>query len=129
MAYELLHGETPWECKTEKELIDKMTRIPVRFRESLKISEPLKDFIKKCLEVDEKKRMSLDDLKYWLNGGKISSNTAGEVYPLGLKQENLPPKLNLSHKPVSNIDKLSYGNTEVPDRISSRSHRHAMSNK
>jgi len=52
--------------------------------------------------------MSLEDLKIWLNGGQISI-TAGDVYPLGIKQENLPPKLNLSHKPISNIDKLSYG--------------------
>lgn len=45
-----------------------MTRIPVRFRESLNISEPVKMFIKKCLEVDESKRMSLDDLKQWIAG-------------------------------------------------------------
>lgn len=32
MAYELLHGDTPWQCKTERELIDKMQRIPVKFR-------------------------------------------------------------------------------------------------
>lgn len=32
MVYELLHGETPWECRTEKELMDKMVRIPVKFR-------------------------------------------------------------------------------------------------
>jgi serine/threonine protein kinase len=24
MIFELLHGETPWECKTEKELMDKI---------------------------------------------------------------------------------------------------------
>lgn len=48
-----------------------MTRIPVRFRETLKISEPMKDFIKKCLEVDEKERMSLEDLKSWLSGSSI----------------------------------------------------------
>lgn len=45
-----------------------MTRIPVRFRDSLKISQPLKEFIKKCLEVDERQRMSLEDLKGWLGG-------------------------------------------------------------
>jgi serine/threonine protein kinase len=55
----MLHGETPWECRTEKELIDKMTRIPVKFRDSLNISSPTKDFIRKCLEVDERKRMAL----------------------------------------------------------------------
>jgi serine/threonine-protein kinase ULK/ATG1 len=49
MAFEMLHGETPWECRTEKELIDKMTRIPVKFRDTLNISSPTKNFIKKCL--------------------------------------------------------------------------------
>lgn len=44
-----------------------MTRIPVRFRDTLKISEPTKDFIKKCLEVEERDRMSLEDLKAWMN--------------------------------------------------------------
>lgn len=50
IIYELLHGETPWECKTEKELMDKMVRVPVTF--TVKVSEELKNFIKKCLEVD-----------------------------------------------------------------------------
>jgi hypothetical protein len=49
MLFELLHGETPWECKTEKELMEKMVRIPVKFRDSLNISEEMKRFIKKCL--------------------------------------------------------------------------------
>ena len=65
MLFELLHGETPWECKTEKELMEKMVRIPVRFRETLGISEETKQFIKKCLEVSEDQRMSLGDLKEW----------------------------------------------------------------
>lgn len=43
-----------------------MTRIPVKFRDSLNISSPTKDFIKKCLEVEENKRMSLEDLKSWM---------------------------------------------------------------
>jgi serine/threonine-protein kinase ULK/ATG1 len=42
IVYELLHGETPWECKTESELIDKMTRVPVRFRESIPVSKETK---------------------------------------------------------------------------------------
>lgn len=65
-----------------------MTRIPVRFRESLKISEPMKNFIKKCLEVDERKRMSLEDLKMWLEDNKISPSTSdsGEILPLRMRQ-------------------------------------------
>lgn len=36
-----------------------MVRIPIKFKESLKISSDMKDFIRKCLETDENKRMSL----------------------------------------------------------------------
>lgn len=67
MAYEMLHGDTPWQCKTEKELIEKMVKIPVKFRDSLKISSDLKDFIRKCLEISETKRMSLEGLVEWIN--------------------------------------------------------------
>lgn len=67
MAYEMLHGDTPWQCKTEKELIEKMVKIPVKFRDSLKISSDLKDFIRKCLEISEAKRMSLEGLVEWIN--------------------------------------------------------------
>jgi serine/threonine protein kinase len=45
--------------------MDKMVRIPVKFRDSLGISEDIKNFIRKCLEVDEEKRMSLSEMKNW----------------------------------------------------------------
>ena len=67
MAYEMVHGDTPWQCKTERELIDKMQRIPVKFRESLKLSENFKNFISKCLEINESKRMTVEGLKAWLD--------------------------------------------------------------
>lgn len=67
MAFEMLHGDTPWQCKTQKELIDKMVRIPIKFKDSLKISNNMKDFIRKCLETDETKRMSLQGLKEWIS--------------------------------------------------------------
>lgn len=60
MIYELLHGETPWECKTEKELMDKMVKVPVKFRDAIPVSQDLKYFIRRCLEVDERKRMTPD---------------------------------------------------------------------
>lgn len=49
MAYEMLHGKTPWDCRTEAELISKMTKVPVSFKRSVSISESMKKFIKKCL--------------------------------------------------------------------------------
>lgn len=70
-----------------------MTRIPVKFRDSLNITSPTKDFIKKCLEVDEKKRMSLQDLKSWMQG-----STGGLI-------KNQESALNL-RKPFTNIENL-----------------------
>jgi serine/threonine-protein kinase ULK2 len=67
MIYEMLHGETPWECRTESELIDKMTKIPVRFKETISVSKEVKEFIRKCLEIDETKRMGLSDLREWIS--------------------------------------------------------------
>ena len=52
MAFEMLHGDTPWQCKTERELIDKMQRIPVKFRDSLQLSDNIKNFIRKCLDIN-----------------------------------------------------------------------------
>jgi serine/threonine protein kinase len=51
LTYEMLYGETPWQCKTEKELIDKIVRVPIKFRESVGVSEEIKMFIRKCLDV------------------------------------------------------------------------------
>lgn len=50
-----------------------MVRIPVKFRDSLGISEDIKTFIRKCLEVDEEKRMSLTEMKNW-NNSKGNAN-------------------------------------------------------
>jgi hypothetical protein len=43
-----------------------MTKIPVKFKDSLKLSTDFKDFIRKCLEISESKRMSLEGLKQWI---------------------------------------------------------------
>lgn len=42
-----------------------MTKIPVKFKSHIPISDNLKDFILRCLEVNETRRMSLHDLKQW----------------------------------------------------------------
>lgn len=81
MIFEMLHGETPWECRTESELIEKMTRVPVKFRENLGISQEIKDFIKKCLEVDETRRMGLVDLKQWCVTNKVHPQSSENDVP------------------------------------------------
>lgn len=81
-----------------------MSRIPVRFRDSVPVSSATQDFIKKCLEVDESKRMSLSGLKEWSkNGGSVATKDLYEKYEV---QQPIPlPKLELN-KQISNVDKL-----------------------
>lgn len=112
MIYELLHGETPWECKTEKELMDKMVKDPVTFRESLNLSDGMKSFIKKCLEVKEEQRMSLADLKEWNKNNSYETLKEGGI--------NYMPSIELSKKICSSKEnKPVLG--ELTNRVASRS--------
>lgn len=111
MCFELLHGETPWECKTEKELMDKMVKVPVRFRDSLNISEQTKRFIAKCLEVNEDQRMSLADLRDWNRNNSYDSLKDG--------MNSLNRSLELVKKANSSKEHGILG--ELTNRVSSRS--------
>lgn len=111
MVFEMLHGETPWECKTEKELMEKMIKVPVKFRDSLNISEETKRFVKKCLEVSEDQRMSLSDLKEW------NRNNSYESLKEGMKCLN--GSLELVKKANSSKESGILG--ELTNRASSRS--------
>lgn len=83
IIYELLHGETPWECRTEKELMEKMVKVPVRFPSSVRVSEELKDFIKRCLEVDEGKRIGVEGMKSFPLMRKLIADRKNDI-PLPL---------------------------------------------
>jgi serine/threonine protein kinase len=60
--YEILYGKTPWNVSTQYELVQKSTKEPVRFPYSVPISKESKDFIKRCVQPDEAKRMSWVDV-------------------------------------------------------------------
>jgi hypothetical protein len=91
--------------------MDKMVKVPIRFKESLSISQPLKSFISKCLEVNEEARMSLSDLKAWHSTHSYDSLAQGNmVFPLGGKE--VVARDNFSGKEVLG---------EVTNRVSSRS--------
>lgn len=60
-----MHGDTPLGfCKTEAELKHHIvTPLPMeRIKHNLPID--MKDLIKKCLEIDERKRISMKDIEY-----------------------------------------------------------------
>lgn len=50
MVFEMLTGKTPWECRTEKELLEKITRVPVEVPSAL--PEDIKLFLRGCLQPD-----------------------------------------------------------------------------
>ena len=59
IIYEILHGKVPWTCSTEDQLKIEIIRNNISLLKNL--SEDLKDFVRKCLVVDQNKRMSLQD--------------------------------------------------------------------
>lgn len=56
--YQLLIGEYPYNGLSDNEILKKIKAYPPRFPEGIEISSNSKDFIKKCLTVDPKKRIS-----------------------------------------------------------------------
>lgn len=62
MYYELLYGVTPWNATTEQELAYKLTNSPVTFPKTPQVSDLSKNFIKKCLDVNEATRLGPEEL-------------------------------------------------------------------
>lgn len=62
LYYELLHGYTPWPCRSEEELLRRVRTEPLRFSQNCAVSEASRDFITRCLRVDRAQRMSEADL-------------------------------------------------------------------
>ena len=66
-----------------------MTRIPVKFKETIVISKDIKEFIKKCLEVDESKRMCLAGMRDWIdNHSDRQRNKASSVHEKKISPSN-----------------------------------------
>ena len=58
ILYELLHGKTPWECDTETELMNKLTKgEPVRIEREV-TNKKIRDFILKSCDLSEGRRLS-----------------------------------------------------------------------
>jgi len=59
MLFEMLTGRTPWDCRSEKELIEKISKIPVEV--PINFPDDVKEFIRGCLQPDESKRFGLQE--------------------------------------------------------------------
>lgn len=62
MFYEMLYQRTPWPCRDVQSLLDGIKNTPLRFPYERPISNVTRDFIRKCLEVEEEKRMSWEEI-------------------------------------------------------------------
>jgi serine/threonine protein kinase len=62
MYYEMLFGKTPWPARDKNSLIRNITELPLKFPYEKPISPSAMDFLKRCLVVDEFKRISWDEI-------------------------------------------------------------------
>ncbi|CAD8116494.1 unnamed protein product [Paramecium sonneborni] len=64
--FELLFGQVPWQAGSERELAQKMATVPVYFPGHL--SDECRDFIQRCLIVDDNRRATVEELErhQWL---------------------------------------------------------------
>ena len=62
ILYEMLYGDVPWPVSSKFELIQAFKMIPLRFNPQRKISANLKDFIERCLKIDERERIDWEEI-------------------------------------------------------------------
>ncbi|CAD8195964.1 unnamed protein product [Paramecium pentaurelia] len=62
VLYELLFGRTPWLCRSFDTYLIEIKTKPLQFPYEIQISPQVKDFIKKCLRIEECHRMSWPEL-------------------------------------------------------------------
>jgi len=63
MFYEMLFANTPWTCRDINSFIRNMTTKPyISFPYKQNISDTTKDFLRKCLVIDEDKRIGWDQI-------------------------------------------------------------------
>lgn len=60
--YEMLFGKTPWPARSQYELIMSISQNGLKFPYNIPISETSKLFLKQCLEINEDKRISWEQL-------------------------------------------------------------------
>ena len=58
--FEMIFGYAPWPCRSLETYKNNILYKPLAFPYNAKIGENTKDFIKRCLVVDEAKRITWD---------------------------------------------------------------------
>jgi len=107
--------------------MEKMVKLPVRFPNAIKVSEELKDFIKRCLEVDENKRIGVDGIKNFpLVNKLLKERSDEELVPLTTANSTSnrdEPKMSLR---PSDLNKLP--RTEVSKPLTGISNKENIPN-
>ena len=62
MFFEMLYGKTPWPCRDVESLLEGIKTKPLLFPYDKPISNNTRDFIRKCLQVEEVSRISWEDI-------------------------------------------------------------------
>ncbi|CAD8064694.1 unnamed protein product [Paramecium primaurelia] len=60
--YEVLYGQTPWRAFSFQELVIKILNVPLKFPSIPRVSDQMQQIIQKMLKVDERDRMSWEEL-------------------------------------------------------------------
>lgn len=62
MFYEMLFGKTPWPARDINSYLRNMKNSPLRFPYDKPIGKNTKDFITRCLTLNEKSRISWEEV-------------------------------------------------------------------
>lgn len=60
--YEILYGSIPWPSRDRDQLIRNIYSRPLHFPQNIEVSSDSKDFIRKCLEINEDRRITWDEI-------------------------------------------------------------------
>ena len=60
--YETLFGKTPWTGRSQQELTQNITKQPLQFPFNVNVSELSKSFLRGCLQLEEKNRLSWEQI-------------------------------------------------------------------
>lgn len=108
VVYELLHGKAPLSHIGTQEELKQLLRVPIK-KEQFKadLSPEVKELITRCLEVDEKHRISMDEIEnlaYFQN--KMNTKFLSEVKmnSLRFRRLSVPNSMQYLRTPVKNLN-------------------------
>ncbi|KRX01735.1 Protein kinase-like domain [Pseudocohnilembus persalinus] len=85
MFYEMIFGKTPWPCRDLNSFVRNMRSQPLRFPYNKKIGSETKSFLQGCLQYDEAKRFTWDQVL----SHPIAKKDTGQI---------VQPKVNLDQR-------------------------------